>query len=117
MLLINEAEKYRSVSETSLNKNSSISHLFFQLQITQKLQDDTERRGALNLIDLAGSEKVSKTHAMGITLEEAKKNNLSLSNLWNVIYALPLIAIMFLIVIASLQGYSRIHLVAIAKRC
>jgi hypothetical protein len=88
LFLIHEAEKYRSVSETSLNKNSSRSHLLFQLQITQKMQDDTERRGALNLIDLAGSEKVSKTHAIGITLEEAKKINLSLSNLGNVIYAL-----------------------------
>jgi len=88
LYLINEAEKCRSVSETSLNKCSSRSHLLFQLQITQKLQDDTERRGFLNLIDLAGSEKVSKTHAMGITLEEAKKINLSLSNLGNVIYAL-----------------------------
>lgn len=88
LLLIDEAEKCRSVSETSLNKNSSRSHLLFQLEITQKLQDDTERRGLLNLIDLAGSEKVSKTHAIGITLEEAKKINLSLSNLGNVIYAL-----------------------------
>ncbi len=88
LLYITEAEKCRSVSETGLNKNSSRSHLLFQLQITQKLQDDTERRGALNLIDLAGSEKVSKTHAIGITLEEAKKINLSLSNLGNVIYAL-----------------------------
>lgn len=88
LLLIHEAEKYRSVSETSLNKNSSRSHLLFQLQITQKMMDDTEKRGALNLIDLAGSEKVSKTHAMGVTLEEAKKINLSLSNLGNVIYAL-----------------------------
>lgn len=88
LLLIHEAEQCRSVSETSLNKNSSRSHLLFQLQITQKLPDETERRGALNLIDLAGSEKVSKTHAMGITLEEARKINLSLSNLGNVIYAL-----------------------------
>jgi len=88
LLLINEAEKCRSVSETSLNKNSSRSHLLFQLQITQKLQDDTERRGSLNMIDLAGSEKISKTHAIGTTLEEARKINLSLSNLGNVIYAL-----------------------------
>jgi len=86
--LICEAEKLRSVSETSLNKNSSRSHLLFQLQITQKLSDDTERRGFLNLVDLAGSEKVSKTNAIGDTLEEAKKINLSLSNLGNVIFAL-----------------------------
>ena len=88
LYLIHEAEKLRSVSETSLNKNSSRSHLLFQLQITQKLPDDTEKKGFLNLIDLAGSEKVSKTRAIGVTLEEAKKINLSLSNLGNVIHAL-----------------------------
>ena len=37
---------------------------------------------------MAGSEKVRKTGAMGETLEEAKKINLSLSCLGNVIHAL-----------------------------
>jgi len=39
-------------------------------------------------VDLAGSEKVGKSKASGETLEEAKKINLSLSALGNVIYAL-----------------------------
>ena len=85
LILIHEAEKFRIVKETGLNKCSSRSHLLFQLQITQKLPDDTERRGLLNLIDLAGSEKVSKTHAIGETLNEAKKINASLSVLGKVI--------------------------------
>ena len=42
----------------------------------------------LNLVDLAGSEKVSKSGSVGETLEEAKKINLSLSQLGNVIHAL-----------------------------
>jgi len=88
LVLIHEAEKCRIVKETGLNKCSSRSHLLFQLQITQKLPDDTERRGTLNLIDLAGSEKVSKTHAMGETLNEAKKINSSLSTLGKVISTL-----------------------------
>jgi kinesin family member 5 len=40
------------------------------------------------LVDLAGSEKISKTGAEGKVLEEAKKINLSLSSLGNVINAL-----------------------------
>ena len=37
------------------------------------------KKGTSNLINLAGSEKISKTWAVGETLEEAKKINLSLS--------------------------------------
>lgn len=88
LLLIDQAEDNRVVAETGLNKASSRSHLLFQLVITQKYPDDTERTGVLNLIDLAGSEKISKTHAIGDTLEEAKKINLSLSTLGNVISSL-----------------------------
>ena len=40
------------------------------------------------MVDLAGSEKISKTGAEGKTLEEAKKINQSLSELGNVINAL-----------------------------
>jgi kinesin family protein 5 len=46
------------------------------------------RSGKLYLVDLAGSEKVRRSGASGETLEEAKKINLSLSCLGNVINAL-----------------------------
>lgn len=46
------------------------------------------QKSTLCLVDLAGSEKVSKTRATGDTLEEAKKINLSLSCLGNVIHSL-----------------------------
>lgn len=46
------------------------------------------KRSKLSLIDLAGSEKVGRTGATGETLEEAKKINLSLSCLGNVIHSL-----------------------------
>lgn len=45
-------------------------------------------RSKLCLVDLAGSQKVSKTRATGDTLEQAKKINLSLSCLGNVIHSL-----------------------------
>ena len=46
------------------------------------------QKGKINLCDLAGSEKVKNSGAVGETLEEAKKINLSLSCLGNVINAL-----------------------------
>jgi kinesin family protein 5 len=86
--LIEEADRYRVVFETLLNKVSSRSHLLFLIDITQKYPNGVEKRGILNLVDLAGSEKISKSGAVGETLEEAKKINLSLLNLGNVINAL-----------------------------
>jgi len=58
------------------------------MEIVQRWPNRAEKRGRLNLIDLAGSEKVGKSGASGDTLEEAKKINLSLSCLGNVIHAL-----------------------------
>ena len=58
------------------------------IEVQQKLPNDSEKRGVLNLVDLAGSEKVRDTGVTGNNLEEAKKINLSLSALGNVIHAL-----------------------------
>lgn len=88
LLLIDQADKFRVVSETGLNKQSSRSHLLFIIEVLQQLPDGSEKCGKLNLIDLAGSEKITKTGAVGETLEEAKKINLSLSTLGMVISSL-----------------------------
>ena len=89
MNYIEIAQNNRKTSETKLNQNSSRSHSILILEITQhNLSENLIKRGILNLVDLAGSEKVSKTGAVGETLEEAKKINLSLSALGNVIHAL-----------------------------
>ena len=83
------AESNRKVGETKLNQTSSRSHSIMIMEITQSFKkENLLKKGILNLVDLAGSEKVSKTGAIGETLEEAKKINLSLSSLGNVIHAL-----------------------------
>lgn len=69
---------------------SSRSHTLFILEVNQKLPNDSEKRGILNLVDLAGSEKINHSGVTGQNLEEAKKINLSLSALGNVIHALTL---------------------------
>lgn len=81
-------EKNRSIASTKMNQQSSRSHQIFIIEVSQKLLNDTTRRGTLNLVDLAGCEKISQTGATGEKLEEAKKINLSLSALGNVIHAL-----------------------------
>jgi len=87
--LLKLSQEQRIVGETKLNQFSSRSHAIFMLEVTQNFQNETfQKKGLLNLIDLAGSEKVSKTGAVGETLEEAKKINLSLSALGNVIHCL-----------------------------
>ena len=83
------AEANRKVGETRLNRTSSRSHSILVLEVTQTFKkENLIKKGILNLVDLAGSEKISKTGAVGETLEEAKKINLSLSALGNVIHAL-----------------------------
>ena len=58
------------------------------LVVHQKLKDGSTRVGTLNLADLAGSERIERTNATGVTLEEAKMINQSLSALGNCINAL-----------------------------
>lgn len=86
--LIALGEQMRTVAKTKCNAVSSRSHSLFRLTVKQKLPDESEKRGILNLVDLAGSEKVHLSGVTGNGLEEAKKINLSLSALGNVIHAL-----------------------------
>lgn len=86
--LIRAGSRLRAVAATRLNQHSSRSHVIFSLTCEQRLADGTEKLAKLNLVDLAGSEKVWKSSSSGVTLEEAKKINLSLSALGNVINAL-----------------------------
>jgi kinesin family protein 5 len=89
MEYIEYSQEQRIEAATRLNRNSSRSHVIVQLEVTQNIEkENITKKGTLNLVDLAGSEKVSKTGAVGDTLEEAKKINLSLSVLGNVIHSL-----------------------------
>ena len=88
LAIIQAGERQRHISSTRMNKTSSRSHSICTIEILQKFPNDSEKRGNLNLVDLAGSERVSKSQAKGQALEEAKKINLSLSVLANVINSL-----------------------------
>ncbi len=79
----------RTTKFTYMNDFSSRSHTILMLVIkSTNVEDLTTKIGKLFLVDLAGSEKISKTGATGLTLEEAKIINKSLTTLGMVITSL-----------------------------
>lgn len=89
MDVIRTGSKNRTIAATRMNERSSRSHSLFQVNVLQKdhLNEKTVF-GKLYFVDLAGSEKISKTHVSGQQLEEAKNINKSLTCLGMVINAL-----------------------------
>ncbi|CAH2017049.1 unnamed protein product [Acanthoscelides obtectus] len=83
-----QGNKIRRVAATRMNERSSRSHTIFRIILESK--DANQKDGPvhisyLNLMDLAGSERVSLTKAAGERLEEGANINKSLSVLGNVI--------------------------------
>uniref|UniRef100_A0A669QS07 Kinesin-like protein n=1 Tax=Phasianus colchicus TaxID=9054 RepID=A0A669QS07_PHACC len=83
--LLFEGETNRVIAEHSLNKNSSRSHCIFTIYIEDLYICINSK---INLIDLAGSERLSKTGSEGRVLKEAAYINKSLSFLEQIIIAL-----------------------------
>mmetsp|Transcript_62294 Transcript_62294/g.135003 ORF Transcript_62294/g.135003 Transcript_62294/m.135003 type:complete len:187 (+) Transcript_62294:314-874(+) len=90
--ILESGKRNRVVGSTDMNQDSSRSHCIFAIVIeaSEMQEGDNQHitRGKLNLTDLAGSERQSKTNATDQRLKEACQINLSLACLGNVISSL-----------------------------
>ncbi|KAK6836146.1 P-loop containing nucleoside triphosphate hydrolase protein [Apiospora arundinis] len=86
--MLETAMKNRTVAATKMNRESSRSHSVFTLKLTGTNVDGTVSEGVLNLIDLAGSERVKESQVEGDNFKEATSINKSLSTLSQVMTAL-----------------------------
>jgi kinesin family protein C1 len=88
-MILEEAQKNRSVAATKANERSSRSHSVFVLKLVGENSATGERcEGTLNLVDLAGSERLKHSQAEGDRMKETQNINKSLSCLGDVIEAL-----------------------------
>ncbi|XP_066346019.1 kinesin-like protein KIN-14H [Miscanthus floridulus] len=87
--LLEKASQSRSVGKTQMNEQSSRSHFVFTLKISGSNANTGQHvQGVLNLIDLAGSERLAKSGSTGDRLKETQSINKSLSALSDVIFAI-----------------------------
>eukprot|EP00667_Euglena_gracilis_P002036 EG_transcript_2036 len=94
--ILQVGNRQKTIRATAMNDRSSRSHVVIQLTITQtevvgrvgRREVSKTRRSRLNLIDLAGSEKISKSKVEGQGMQEAANINKSLTTLGRVIDAL-----------------------------
>eukprot|EP00871_Galdieria_phlegrea_P000539 jgi/Galph1/1486/GphlegSOOS_G172.1 len=87
--LLRRSMRNRATAATRCNDRSSRSHSVFRLYISGKNKDTgQETLGLLNLIDLAGSERLNASGSTGERLKETQHINKSLSALGDVISSL-----------------------------
>ncbi|PRQ41964.1 putative minus-end-directed kinesin ATPase [Rosa chinensis] len=86
----NRGKRVRSTAWTNVNEASSRSHCLTRITIFRHGDALEAKRevSKLWLVDLGGSERLLKTGATGLTLDEGRAINLSLSSLGDVIAAL-----------------------------
>jgi len=84
-------KKNRASGRTNMNEHSSRSHSILTVSVQgHNFTAGITYFGKLHLIDLAGSERVSRSGATGDRLKEAQAINKSLSALGNVLHSLQL---------------------------
>lgn len=89
MSIINFGLNLRATHGTKMNAVSSRSHTVFTIRIVQTIKgSDLTVAGILNLVDLAGNEKLKQSESVDKRLREAKHINCSLTALGKVIMAL-----------------------------
>lgn len=87
--LLDRGSRNRAVASTNCNEHSSRSHCVLSININgENIKSGTKTHSRLHLIDLAGSERLSRSGAIGAQQKEAQNINKSLSALGDVMNAL-----------------------------
>jgi centromeric protein E len=80
-----QGEARRKFASNNINFNSSRSHTIFRINLEVAHEDLTTSSSTISMVDLAGSESISKTNAVGLLKKESENINKSLLTLSKVI--------------------------------